>query len=388
VDEKRTMIHPDFKFLRAVGMMIGGVVGVGVFGLPYAFAQSGFSIAFLELLVIAVVLLVVQLMYAEIALQTEGSHRLVGYVEKYLGKYWGILSVIAICASVWGAMLAYMIIGGKFLFLILSPVLGGSLSFYSYTIAVVAAFLIYRGLQFASRLEVFVIVALLFLFLLMIVLSVPHIQLANLAFTDASKWFVPYGIILFALSSTGIVPEMKEILGMRAKAQLGKAIVIGLSIVVLLYTFFALSILGVTGSGTTQVAFDGLVPVFGSSFKYVASTLGVITVLSIFMMLGIQLQNTLKFDLRLPRVLAWGLTVAVPVLLYTFGVREFVDLVGFVGSVFGGILGILIVLSYLKLKREPICHERHCLDLPDVYSWVAILIFLEGLIFTLSKLFV
>lgn len=382
------MIHPDFKFLRAVFMMIGGIVGVGVFGLPFAFAQSGFPIGLLELLIIGIVLLMVQFMYAELALQTEGTHRLVGYVEIYLGKKWSWLSAAAICASVWGAMLAYMIIGGKFLFLLLSPVFGGSVAPYSYVVGIIAAILIYRGLQFASKLEVFVILALLFLFIFIIALSVPHIQLSNLTVTDPSKWFLPYGIILFALSSTGIVPEMRDVLGLRAKKQLGKAILIGMVTVILLYAFFSFAVVGVTGVATTGAAFDGLISFFGTSFRLIASVLGLITILSIFMLLGITLQNTFKFDLRCSKLVAFVLTVGVPFLFFAFGVREFVDLVGFIGSVFGGMLGIFIVLCYLKLKQEPVCKEHHCLNLPDIFSWLAILFFLGGLIFTLYRFLV
>lgn len=379
------MIHPDFKFIRAVGMMIGGIVGVGVFGLPFAFAQSGFVVGLLELLVIALVLLMVQFMYAEITLQTEGTHRLVGYVEIYLGKKWSWLSTIAICSSIWGAMLAYMIIGGKFLFLILSPVFGGSVVPYSYAVGLIAAFLIYRGLQFASKLEVFVILAFLFLFLFIIGISLPYIELSHLMSVNAAKWFLPYGIILFAMSSTGIVPEMRDVLGLHAKKQLGKAILIGITTVIFLYTLFAFAVVGVTGPETTGAAFDGLVPVFGSSFRIITSVLGLITILSIFMILGIQLQNTFKYDFQRSKKTAWFLTVAVPFILFAFGVREFVDLVGFIGSVFGGTLGMFIVLCYLRLKREPICKERHCLNLPDVFSWLAILFFLGGLIFTLYR---
>lgn len=379
------MIHPDFKFLRAVGMMIGGVIGVGVFGLPFAFAQSGFVIAFLELLLIAGVLILVQFMHGELALQTEGSHRLPGFVELYLGKFWAKISLVGICASVWGAMLAYMIIGGKFLFLLFSPFFGGSVVFYSYVLGGIAAWLIYRGLQFASKLEMFVVLSLLFLFVFMIILSVPHIQFQNILSVDATKWFLPYGIILFALSSVGIVPEMKDVLGIKAKTQLGKAILYGMSIVVVLYTIFAFAILGTTGSQTTSNAFDGLIPLYGNSFKYIASLLGSVTIVSIFMMLGIQLQNTFKFDLHFSKWISWFLTISVPFILFTLGVREFIELVGFIGSVFGGILGSLIVLSYLQLKKEPLCKERHCLNLPDIVAWLAIILFFAGTIFALFK---
>lgn len=382
------MNHPDVKFLRAVGMMIGGVVGVGVFGLPFAFAESGFVLGLLELFVIGVVLLMVQFMYAELTLQTEGSHRLVGYVEMYLGKKWAWFSTAAVCASVWGAMLAYMIIGGKFLSLILSPVFGGSVALYSYVVGIIAALLIYRGLQFASKLEVFVILGLLFLFVFIIALSIPYIQINHLATINPTKWFLPYGIILFSLSSIGIVPEMRDVLGLRAKKQLGKAVLIGITTVVILYGLFAFAVVGVTGPATTGAAFDGLVQIFGTSFRLIASILGFMTILSIFMMLGISLQNIFKFDLRCSRTVSFFLTITVPFLLFAFGVREFIDLVGFIGSVFGGMLGIFIVLCYLKLKKESVCKEHHCLNLPNALSWIAILFFLGGIIFTLSKFLV
>jgi amino acid permease len=58
------MKHPDVKLLRAVGMMIGAIVGVGVFGLPYAFAQSGVALGLVWLIAIGGLLTCLQLMFA------------------------------------------------------------------------------------------------------------------------------------------------------------------------------------------------------------------------------------------------------------------------------------------------------------------------------------
>ena len=38
-------------FFRSLTVMMGGIMGVGVFGLPYAFTQSGFTVGLLQLLV-------------------------------------------------------------------------------------------------------------------------------------------------------------------------------------------------------------------------------------------------------------------------------------------------------------------------------------------------
>ncbi|MEK7452176.1 MAG: aromatic amino acid transport family protein [Patescibacteria group bacterium] len=375
------MIHPDFKFLRSVCMMIGAVVGVGVFGIPFSFAQSGVAIGLLELFILGIIMIILQLMFAEIALQTSGKHRLVGYIDLYLGPFWKKIATAAVCANGWGAILAYMIIGGSFLHLLLAPVFGGPAHIYSYFLALIAGFFIYLGLKVASRLEIFVIGTLLFLFVFMILLSFPHIQISNIFKLHWSNAFVPYGIILFALSSMGIVPEMKEVLGSRAKSQLGSAILIGMLIVIVLYALFGTALVGVTGQQTTQAVFEGLTPIFGETFRVVASILGIITVLSVFIMLGIQLMNIVRVDLHRSHKTAWAMAIFIPVLLFGFGFREFVDLIGFIGSVFGGLLGILIVFTYLRMQKTATCRIHHCFKFPPILSWIVIGVFLTGIVF-------
>ena len=205
------MTHPNIKFLRSVGMMIGAIIGVGIFGLPYAFAQSGIAIGLFWLIIVGGLLTILQLMFAEVVVQTEGKHRLAGYIEIYLGRKLSWIGMFGLASGIWGAMTAYIIVGGRFLFLLLNPLFGGPELVYSIIVAVVATYLIYRGLIFASKLEVILIGALLFLFTFIILLSIPEIQLGNFQVSSLSGFFLPYGVILFSMAGTGIVPELKEI---------------------------------------------------------------------------------------------------------------------------------------------------------------------------------
>ncbi len=362
-------------------MMIGAIVGVGVFGLPYVFAQAGFAIALLELLVIGILLTLLQLMLAEVAIQTNGHHRLAGYVRAYLGNGWSWVAVIALAAGVWGAMIAYMIVGGNFLFLLLSPSVGGTEFFYALLMAGVASLLIYRGLKFASKFEMVIVGALLFLFVFIILSSIPHIDPSAYLSISFEHSFLPYGVILFALAGTGIVPEIKDVLGARLRSKLGHVILIGMAVILLLYAAFSTAVLGVTGSATTQVAFDGLMPVLGGTFRSVATFLGSLTILSIYFMLGIELLNTLRFDFRLSHKLSWVIVVAVPIVFYLAGAREFIGVIGFVGSVFAGALGVLIALTYVRMKRSPVCQKHECLNFPSVLTWVLIILFVGGILF-------
>lgn len=367
-------------------MMIGAIVGVGVFGLPYVFAQTGFPLALLLLFIMGGLLTILQLMQAEVAIQTKGHDRLPGFVRRYLGTRWSWLSLVALAFGIWGAMLAYMIVGGKFLFLLLSPTIGGTEFLYALLVAVVAGSLIYRGLRFASKIEIVVVCALLFLFLFIIAAGIPHIQPSALLPVAFGRAFLPYGVILFSLAGVGIVPEIRDVLGSRARLDLGRVVVVGMVIIVSLYALFSAVVVGVTGLGTTPVAFDALVPMLGDVFRVVATSLGTITLLSIYLMLGIELLNTLKFDFRAPHRFAWALTVLVPIGAYLLGAREFITVIGFVGSVFAGALGILVALTYAKMKKSPVCQEHACLNFPRILTLLLILMFIGGIVYEIVSL--
>jgi tyrosine-specific transport protein len=364
-------------------MMIGAIVGVGVFGLPYVFAQAGFALALIELFVIGVLLTLLQLMQAEVAIQTNGHHRLAGYVRMYLGEGWSWIAVIALAGGIWGAMIAYMIVGGNFLFLFLSPLMGGTEFFYALLLAGVASLLIYRGLRFASKFEMVIVGALLFLFVFIILASLPHIRPNAYLPISLEQAFLPYGVILFSLAGVGVVPELKDVLGTRLQSKLGHVILIGMTVILVLYAAFSAAVLGVTGTETTPVAFDGLIPVLGGTFRYVATFLGSLTILSIYFMLGIELLNTLRFDFRLSHRISWLIVVAVPIVFYLSGAREFINVIGFVGSIFAGALGILVALTYLRMKRSPTCEKHQCLNFPNRLTWTLILLFVGGIIFEL-----
>lgn len=373
----RNSIRP---FLRSVGMMIGAIVGVGVFGLPYAFARVGFALGLLELLVLGAMMVVLQLMLGEIVIQTPGHHRLVNYVGIYLGRAWKWVTLVALSFGVWGAMLAYMVVGGTFLHVLLSPVLGGEPAIYSYILATISSLLMFGGLALASRIEYLVIIALLFLFSFIFLSSLPSVDLSHIFTSNWKEVFAPYGVILFSIAGMGIVPELKDVLGKNHQRQLGSVIVLSMTVIVALYALFAFAVVGVTGGETTPMAFNGLIPYLGETFRVVATLLGSLTILSIYLVLGIELLNTLKFDFNLRHKTAWMIVCSVPIMLFAIGMREFIEIIGFVGSIFGGVLGILVALTYRFMQRRGVCRTHYCIHFPPILTWFIITIFLTGIV--------
>ncbi len=381
------MPHSDFKMPRAIGTLVGSVVGAGVFGLPYAFAQSGVAIGAAWLLGMGVIMLFLYLMYAEVVIQTPGTQRLGGYAGTYLGKPWKWISTVLLGVAQLGAMLAYVVIGGRFLSLLIGPFLGGPEWIYGLAMAAAAAFVTRRGLMHASRIEGVVVGLLLFLFVLAIFASLPFIQVANLTAVYPSNAWLPYGVVLFALSGLGAVPEVKDVLGTRAARRLPHAVTVGLFIITGLYLAFAMAVVGVTGSETTPSAFAGLAPVLGPSFAVITSLIGVVTLLSTYAMSNLQLQNALRFDVGVPRVPAWLASALLPPAAYLLGLRDFVPVIGFVGAVFSGAVGIILVATYERMRRHPVCRDHKCFNAPKVLSVAVVILFALGIIFEILDRF-
>ena len=70
----------------ATSIIIGTIVGVGIFGLPYAIAKVGFLVGIPLLVLLSGAMLCLHYLYGEIVLRTKRKQRLVGYAKKYLGN--------------------------------------------------------------------------------------------------------------------------------------------------------------------------------------------------------------------------------------------------------------------------------------------------------------
>jgi len=165
------------KTLRAVGTLFGTIVGVGVFGLPAVFGRAGFFVGFCELLLLGVVMVILFLMYAELTMQMPGKHRFVAYIHQFLGPWGGKMAAVSILASMFGALLAFLIIGGTFL----SELTPLDPFFSTLVLAVIVSVPVYLGMSFVSRLEVIVIGTMLLLYGILIIISLPSFSFANSA---------------------------------------------------------------------------------------------------------------------------------------------------------------------------------------------------------------
>ena len=107
------------KLFQALAVLIGTIIGVGLFSLPYITAQIGILTMLFYFLILGAVMILISLIYSEVALRTKELHRLPGYAEKYLGSKAKKIAFVSNGFGLTGALLAYLIVGGEFLFSLL-----------------------------------------------------------------------------------------------------------------------------------------------------------------------------------------------------------------------------------------------------------------------------
>jgi amino acid permease len=374
----------DLRAYRsAVLMLVGTIIGVGIFGVPYVFSRVGLLPAAGYLIVLTGVQLLQHLFYAEAAIACPVPLRLVGLVDRYLGRWGKHVAAVSIILGFWGAILAYMVVGGTFLHILLSPYFGGSELTYQIAWAFVAATVVFFGLTFVTRVGVIATSSLLAAMAVIFVIGIPHINVANyLPLWTGHDWLLPYGIVLFSLSGLPAILEMEDILRGR-HAHYRSAVIAGTLIAATITGAFGFVVWGVTGAGTTTAAIVGLQKAIGPGVAVFGALLGFLAVITSFFSSAINLENTFRFDYGLKRAAAWLLTFGPPFALMLLGAKNFVNIVGFTGAVFSGTSAIMVALLYIAVTKHHEVHEKP-LGIPIWTAYVSIAVLATGALLTVA----
>ncbi|MBL7141698.1 hypothetical protein ISS21_01215 [Patescibacteria group bacterium] len=370
----------NFPFIRSTSVLVGTIVGAGIFGLPYAFAKSGFIIGLFYLLILTIVFLIIQFCYAEVILRTKADLEMPGYVSRYLGKKGKILITLSLVLGIYGALTAYLIGVGEFLFSLLNPLIGGSQIFWSLVFWAIASCLVLRGIDIVSQVEVVMALGLIFVVLLVFALSYPYLDLNNLKTINLQNLFFPYGVVLFALGGASALPTMRRILGNKV-GLMRKSLILGILIPVLIYIIFCFSVIGVSGPNTSETALTGLAKLTNGRVLLIGGIFGILAMTTSFLALGFILRELIHRDYKVPLIPAWSLTVLVPILLFLLGLRSFILVISFAGGILSGIQGIVLIAAYYKAKIQGDRAPEFSFNLAKPIAYFIYLIFILGIIY-------
>ncbi len=364
-----------FKKIEALSVLIGTIIGAGVLGIPYVVMRSGFSIGLFHLIFLAILMILAGLYLGEIALRTKGAHQLTGYAEKYLGKTGKKLMMLAFAFGIYSALLAYLTGEG----ISISHLIFGS-SNNAFLMGIIfwvcLSTLSYFGLKSLRKGETLGVSAIIILIFLILILFWNKIDVSNLSYANYQNFFVPFGVILFAYLGFSTIPEAKAILG-KDKGDI-KRIIIGANLLVfVVYTLFALVVLGSLGISTPQIATISLGKIF--------ILLGIFTMLTSYLALSVALIDMFKLDYKMSHAKSWILTSILPFIIYIFlelfNIANFTKILGIGGTISGGLTAILIVLMAEKAKKKGDVKPEYSIPLPKIIKWAIIVIFTLGALF-------
>ncbi len=348
--------------------MVGYIVGVGLFGVPYALVHGGIWWGGTVIVVAGLVMMVVHLMFAQLIAASPDRMREVGIVSTYIGPRWRGVSLAIAASGICGGMLAYLIAGGLFAQTLL-PSFGLSADFWGVTVFIVLSLISLRGRAAMARVETVLTAALVLAIVAVLALVAPHVAPAHLSLFVPGGVMAVFGIALYAVTGMAAVPTVLEIFrGDLRKSE--RAIIVGTLAATALTLVFGVVIAGASGPQVTEEAVAGLVVVTGPGIVRVAALFGLLGIVTSFLPLAIYLRDIYLLDFKLPKPLSWTLTLLPPLALYAVGARSFIRVIGFTGAVVGGVSSALIIVSYLRARTMLPAKKRALLRVPEFAAFV------------------
>ena len=368
-------------FWEAVATIIGSTVGAGILAIPFAIAQVGFIPGLILMGSLALATTTLHLMVATTALKTEESHQFPGLAGLYLGTSVKKITFINTTLAGYGALLAYVIGEGQ----VLSGIFNGGTPLWSLVFISVGAVAILLGLNFIKKLVVLMVVCVIGILVILGFHSFEFVRIHNLNTIHLENWIIPYGVLLFAFHGTqGVLEARRELRGQ--EKLLPKVIVVAGLVVFGIYVVFTLLTLGVTGVGTTQVATIGLGEHLGSVLGLIGNGLAAFTMGTCFITIGYGMRRMFQDDYGVHKIISWILVIGVPLLLYVFGVRSFIDVVKTVGGIVIGLNSMILVVTFWNARVYGKRHAEFSLGPLHAVGWILMVLFLLGVLVTLVSI--
>ncbi|MBU6415350.1 hypothetical protein KGQ34_03900 [Patescibacteria group bacterium] len=335
--------------LQAIGLLAGMTIGVGIFAIPFVFAQSGLAVGLIELAILLGVVILFNLMFAEIALRTKEQYRLPGYVGKYLGSPLRIVELASYLAGFSGALVAYLLVGGDFL-----GRLGGFDARWGIaTFVMLGGALMYSKFTVGARAN-YILTALMALGIAALsVAALRFFHISNLSRGSLSNAFVPYGVLLFALTGAAIIPDIVFFLtNVNDRESVKRVVVWGTIIPAAIYALFAISMLGALDGEVSRESLSSVSALFGSGIGALSLAVGVLTTFTSFTLFGFVFERMLRSDFGIGRTAAWLITIVLPLILIFVGVSDYIKVIGLIGAVAVAVDGVMIIFMHRAAQQR------------------------------------
>jgi len=377
------------NIILPASLLAGTIIGAGVFALPFVFEKAGIVTGLFYLGLFGAVLVFIHLMYADLILKTEEGknlHRFSGYAKIYLGNKGFWLSILMTIVGMLFTLTVYLILSISFINLIHPLVLSLSNTAKLLIFWFLGSVAIFLGIRRIAFSEFLITGGIIVIILIILGYGLSHWErIALIPVFNLQNIFLPYGAVLFALSGRVAIPAVISYFQKirRPLIEVKKPIILGTLLPALVYLLFVFGIWGLSNV-VSEDAVSGLIGQIPQGILTLVGILGLISLWSSYIVVGLDVENSLKFDLKFPKILAGFIVVALPLFLYFLGFQNFLNLVSMVGGIFIALEGIFIVLMWLKASKLK-ARETIFRKLSPSITYILILIFVIGIIYELTQ---
>jgi amino acid permease len=341
------------KFLYGLATLVSTILGVGTFAFPYALSQTGFIFGIFLVIILAIVVTYLHLIFGEIVLRTKEKHCLPGYVRTYSPALEPLVKVTTFIDSI-SVLIIYLFVGSAFLAQLV-PFLSGNnealIVFWLVTSLLLAVNL--RTFAFSELIMTFFLI---FAIFIIFFASLPEIDTTNLLRFEVKNLIIPYGIIFFSFMGRSAIPEIRMILAGEEK-KIHKVIIWSTIIITFVYLIFSIAIIGISKGAVPELATDNIREFFPAQLTLLVYFLGIISILTSQISLARYLKESFVFDYKFNKTLSFLIITLLPIIFVLSGLRDFISIMVFVGTIFGGLEGLIMIFIYMRAKklntREP-----------------------------------
>lgn len=342
------MLNLYKRYILPASILAGTIIGAGIFALPYVFVRSGWVMGITYLFLLTGAVWIIHSMFAEVIIHMGEGHRFVGYVRILLGE---APFRIAIITSVFGLTLtlaAYLALGISFINILYPQ---GSELAKVVLFWLLGSLLILVRIRLLALLEFLVVIGLLFIIALIFILGLGGWdKFGSLSPIHAGYLFLPFGPILFSLFGRTAVPSVINYI---SDAELPvflvkRAILWGTIVPALCYLAFIVGIIGLSDNVSVD-SVSGLMATAPHALLFIVGIFGLLSLLSTYIVLGIDVGKNLILDLHLPQTVSFTAVIVLPVVFYLFGLKNFLGLVSIIGGVFVSLEAAMIALMWKKI---------------------------------------
>lgn len=374
------------NYVAAVAMLISSIVGVGMFTLPFLSIKTGVLTIVGYFIILGFIQHWLHKLYAEIILSTKKQHRLPGYAEKYLNKTSKKFLLLLSMFSGYGALLAYTIIGGNFLFQLLSPYLGGSVLLYTALLLSIRSLITLFGFAWVTRAEVILTGGLIGSIIVIAIIASGEGVASNLAIFNPSNVMLAYGPVFFAVSGMLAVNDICLIMK-KEKEKIISALRSGIIISISIMVLFTIAISSISGTLTSPDALSGLQSFIDPLFYRILLVIGLVTVTTSFFAVAEALEEMYVWDYKLKRYGAWFLVSIIPLLLYLSGAQDVTKVIAITGALSGGLLGGFYLILALRVKAKAEVQSPIKVHLTPLIALSVTILLIAGLGYQLWEIF-